>query len=228
MKEGMTFQSFGLMHPYLHYVGEYILSFTTCTPPDLNIVTGLLDLLVEPAVSLTARVTRSDTSSSIPQGVLPGYSVLIVVHKPTLTVVVTSKKGRHSLTRGGPSSGTGAAIGVCLRVTYCICPQMSAWDSIGNEHTFSIVCVNAVSVECIHMPKLVPPHSTTHMGVVLSGREHKRGATSANTLPTGPLFGCGVGDLVETTWTPSCGISHVNVSNTSPLSAVDATLDICR
>ena len=132
------------------------------------------DLLVEPAVSLTACVARSDTSNSIPEGILPGCSVLWGGHKPTFAVVISSNKSRDGRMGGGPSSGTGAAMSMCLRLTYCRCPQMSVWDSTGDEHSISVVIVNVASKEWFSCPKLVAPHSTTHMCVASSSRKLNR------------------------------------------------------
>ena len=73
---------------------------------------------------------------------------------------------------------------------------------------------------------LVPPHSTTHMGVVPSSSEHDRKAATANTPSTNPLVSCAVRDLMKTIGhLRSCRIiSHVYVGKLSSASAEYATL----
>ena len=75
---------------------------------------------------------------------------------------------------------------------------MSVWASTGDENTFGIGVINAASPECLYVCILVPPHSTTHMGVVPSSSEHDRKAATANTPSTNPLVSCTVRDLMKT------------------------------
>ena len=112
----------------------------------------------------------------------------------------------------------------------CIAPKMSPWAAMSDGYAINvgiIDCFHSRGVESVRSVVLISTHPSTDLRVLSKYWECHWWAATVNTSPTSSLVGCGIGDLTKTTWTPTWRISHVNVSNSSPLGAIYTTLCKC-
>ena len=183
---------------------------------------------MKPSIAVATLVTRSKASLSIPQGILPGYSVFIITtRKSTFTVEVFSNKRRYSRSISWIRSctrTTKVCAAVLLWITSNITPKMSARHPMCYGDAMKIVWVNRVCscFKCFWLIILVSSHSATNISVDTIGWELEWCTSTISSPSTCCLPGASIFDCTKTSWTGVASCS-VKIGNPCPV-AIFSTL----
>ena len=159
--------------------GIFILSILVSTDAELQVVScRLRKLLAEPREvwGITACLLKSTAILSIPQWIIrvENKSQWSMV-KSCLTVVVRPNKSRRRWSSIYTSAWTGLNLITFVSIGCgCVCPDVLPWTAMSYANSINVRIINgagrwaSIHVKCNWCPKLVAPHSPTHLLVLNS------------------------------------------------------------